>query len=833
MSDGKVVIATELDSNGAVKGINRLEKSITPALKRIASLVAVAFSVKALVGFGKQAVELASDLQEVQNVVDTAFGDMAYKMEEFAETAIEQFGISRLEAKRTGSTFMAMAGGMGIAMDSASDMAIALTGLSADMASFYNVRQDVASTALKSIFTGETETLKQFGIVMTETNLQAFAYSQGINKTLKNMTQAEKTQLRYNYVMAQTSLAQGDFAKTSNSWANQTRILRERWKELLGIMGNGLVKILTPVLQMMNQLLASAIDLGNALASAFGFDFEATTTTPADVMSDLADATDEATDSAKALKKANDKLVGGYDKLNVISKDTSDSTASASTGVGAGAVSTVTSQTSKESEKSASSISKLKDALGDLAKISLTNLVEALTGLKEQLIEFGKNIADGLLWIYNNVLVPLAGWTIEDVLPAFINILTASFELLNAVIEDFKPLWNFIWDNFLKPVAEFTGDAFVGVLNAFADFISFVANNEIALSLLEGFAIAIGTVTTALVAYKAAVTGAQAAMALFTTALGLLTSPAGIAVVAITAISTAIILIAKNWKTVKSALNSVAQFFKAKFEAGAKAIRTAFSGIKKFFADIWKGIKSVFSSVTTWFGNKFKAVASAISTAVSGVGAVFKTVWKAIKSPFKANTVSSFFKSVVNGIKAPFQGIANWFKSVFKTAWQGVKNVFSKGGKVFTGITTGILKTFKTVINGLIDGINDVITVPFDGINGAFKKIKKVKISTPLGSIKPFSFLPTIPVPQIPKLATGAVLPANNPFMAIVGDQKHGTNVETPLSTMIEAFNTALDKRGEGVPQTINLTISGKTVATVVWDESKKLYKQSGKYIPV
>lgn len=831
MSDGKVVIATELDSDGAVKGMNRLEKSITPALKRIASLVAVAFSVKALVGFGKQAVELASDLQEVQNVVDTAFGDMAYKMEEFADTAIEQFGISRLEAKRTGSTFMAMAGGMGIAMDSASDMAIALTGLSADMASFYNVRQDVASTALKSIFTGETETLKQFGIVMTETNLQAFAYSQGINKTLKNMTQAEKTQLRYNYVMAQTSLAQGDFAKTSNSWANQTRILGERWKELLGIMGNGLVKILTPVLQMMNQLLASAIDLGNALASAFGFDFETTSTTPANVMSDLADATDDATDSAKALKKANDKLVGGYDKLNVISKDTSDSTASASTGVGAGAVSTVTSQTSKESEKSASSISKLKDALEDLAKISLTNLVEALTGLKEQLIEFGKNIADGLLWIYDNVLVPLAEWTIEDVLPAFINLLTASFELLNAVIEDFKPLWNFIWDNFLKPVAEFTGDAFVGVLNALADFISFVANNEIALSLLEGFAIAIGAVTTALVAYKTALTGAKAAMTLFTTALGLLTSPAGIAVVAITAISTAIILIAKNWKTVKSALNSVAQFFKTKFTAGAKAIKSAFSGIKKFFADIWKGIKSVFRSVTTWFGNKFKAVVSAISTAVSGIGSIFSAVWNAIKLPF--NAVSTFFQSVISGIKAPFKGIANWFKSVFQTAWQGVKNVFSKGGKVFTGITTGILKTFKSVVNALIDGINDVVTVPFDGINGAFKKMKKVKISTPFGSIKPFSFLPTIPTPQIPKLATGAVLPANNPFMAIVGDQKHGTNVETPLSTMIEAFNTALDKRGEGVPQTINLTISGKTVATVVWDESKKLYKQSGKYIPV
>ena len=98
---------------------------------------------------------MASDIQEVQNVVDTAFGDMAYKMEQFAENSIEAFGMSKLSAKQTGSTFMAMARGMGMASENASDMAIQLTALTGDMASFYNKTSDITSTALKSVFTGK------------------------------------------------------------------------------------------------------------------------------------------------------------------------------------------------------------------------------------------------------------------------------------------------------------------------------------------------------------------------------------------------------------------------------------------------------------------------------------------------------------------------------------------------------------------------------------------------------------------------------------------------------------------------------------------------------
>ena len=136
----------------------------------------------------KECMELGSSVREVQNVVDTAFGSMAYKMESFANSSIKNFGMSELAAKKTGSTYMAMAKSIGISTDKASDMAVTLTGLTGDVASFYNISQDIASTRLKAVFTGETEAIKELGVVMTQTNLEQFALSRGISKSISAMT---------------------------------------------------------------------------------------------------------------------------------------------------------------------------------------------------------------------------------------------------------------------------------------------------------------------------------------------------------------------------------------------------------------------------------------------------------------------------------------------------------------------------------------------------------------------------------------------------------------------------------------------------------------------
>jgi hypothetical protein len=195
---------------------------------------------------------------------------MADEVNAFAETALTSFGLSSLQAKQFASNFMAMSNSMGIGAEDGKNMSLQLTALAGDLASFYNVSQEVADTALKSVFTGETETLKKFGITMTEANLSAFALSQGITKSYSAMSQAEKVALRYNYVLSTTAQVQGDFARTSDSWANQVRILKQQWIELLAILGQGVEKILKPVVKVLNTILSSLIAVGNSIAKVFG-----------------------------------------------------------------------------------------------------------------------------------------------------------------------------------------------------------------------------------------------------------------------------------------------------------------------------------------------------------------------------------------------------------------------------------------------------------------------------------------------------------------------------------------------------------------------------------
>ena len=261
---------------------------------------------------------MASDLEEVQNVVDVSFGSMADQVEAFANTAVRSYGMSALTAKRMASTFMAMSNGMDIAQEAGKNMSLQLTALAGDMASFYNVGQDIAQTALNSIFTGETESLKKFGIVLTETNLEAFALSQGIKKSYQAMSQAEKVALRYNYVLNATKNAQGDFARTSGSWANQIRLLKEQWSQFLGILGKGLIQILTPMVKALNQMLASLISIGNAITKVFGGkttnNMSTTIKDSAGSAGDLDAGLGDANESAKKLSRT----IAGFDELNVL-----------------------------------------------------------------------------------------------------------------------------------------------------------------------------------------------------------------------------------------------------------------------------------------------------------------------------------------------------------------------------------------------------------------------------------------------------------------------------------------------------------------------------------
>lgn len=312
--DGSIRIDTSINAAPIDVGL----KSIEDKIKGFAATIGLAFGVKELIDFGKRSIDAASDLAEAQNVVDTAFGDMSYKMEQFAATALDTYGISELTAKNMGSTYMAMAKGMGVATDAASDMAVTLTGRLSDIMSFYNKTQSEVDTIGRALITGETEPLKAIGVVMTQTNLSAYAMAQGFSKTYAEMSSNEQLLVRYKYFLEQTSLAQGDFAKTSEGWANQTRLLSERFNEFATNFGNIIMNVLTPALQFANEGVSFLNDL------FFGGDSnveEATAVKNAEAVTDEVTSMGNAADKSK--KKLNN-LLSGFDELHVISGSGSD-----------------------------------------------------------------------------------------------------------------------------------------------------------------------------------------------------------------------------------------------------------------------------------------------------------------------------------------------------------------------------------------------------------------------------------------------------------------------------------------------------------------------------
>ena len=310
--DGFIRISTLINSIPLENGLSQIENKV----KGLAAAIGLAFGTKELIEFGQSSINAASDLAEAQNVVDTAFGSMSYKMEKFAAIALDTYGISELTAKKMGSTYMAMANGMGVATDAASDMAVTLTARLSDIMSFYNKTQEQVDTIGRAVITGETEPIKAIGVVMTQANLEAYALANGLNKAYSEMSAQEQLLIRYKYFLEQTSLAEGDFAKTSEGWANQTRLLSERLNQFMTNFGNTLIGILTPALQFANEAVTFLNDL------FFGGNAEDTTAAEnAAAMSD--EITNVGTAAEKSKKKLNN-LLSGFDELHIISGAKSD-----------------------------------------------------------------------------------------------------------------------------------------------------------------------------------------------------------------------------------------------------------------------------------------------------------------------------------------------------------------------------------------------------------------------------------------------------------------------------------------------------------------------------
>ena len=300
----KVKQSTDKVDNQVAKSAKSIEKDYSSAFKKagnaakkglgiaVTGITAISGALAAGAGY---AVNLASNLQEVQNVVDVTFGDNAATINKWAKNAGSAFGLSELQAKQFTGTMGAMIKSMGLSDEAVLEMSTQLTGLAADFASFYNLGHEEAFEKIRSGISGETEPLKQLGINMSVANLEAYALSQGIKKSYDEMTQAEQATLRYNYLLQAGSDAQGDYMRTSDSFANRLRTIKVTVDELAASIGETLLPIassaLSEILRYV-QRLGSAFDESgiNGLASEIGFVLSDALTTIAQKAPEFIDA---------------------------------------------------------------------------------------------------------------------------------------------------------------------------------------------------------------------------------------------------------------------------------------------------------------------------------------------------------------------------------------------------------------------------------------------------------------------------------------------------------------------------------------------------------------
>lgn len=856
-------------------------EGITRIAKKTGKILAGAFAVKSIKDFGTKCLELGSDLAEVQNVVDVTFPHMTAQVDKFAQSAAQSFGLSETMAKQYTGTFGAMAKAFGFTEKEAYDMASTLTGLTGDVASFYNLNQDEAYTKLKSVFTGETESLKDLGVVMTQTALDAYAMANGYGKTTSAMTEAEKVSLRYAFVQDQLSAATGDFARTSGSWANQVRIMKLQMEFFMATVGQGLINLFTPALKMINALIGKLATLANAFKSftelITGQKSSGTSQIAAPV-ADLTDTADEAEsglDSAagaadnlnSSTKKAGDaaqkaakkmKSLMGFDKINRLdapAASTSD-TSSGNTGTGSGAgqqlgqnvdfgnlaqgedvIDKVDNKFTKMFENITRLAQPATDALkrlwsDGLAKLGnfsanalkdfyqsflvpvgkwvlgkgipefVNALNDGLSNVHYEVIQnglhnlwlvmtpFATNVGEGLLWFWKNVLVPLGTWTANEVVPRFLDTLRIAIEAFNNIITALQPLFQWFWDSVLQPIANWVADSFLGEwdninqkLQAFSDWCAenpgiIQAVTTVALS----FAAAWGVVTAAMSAWNAIALITNTVITGLGAAIGFLTSPIGIAIVAITALIAGGIALYKNWDKISAKLKKI------------------WEGIQKFAGEIWGGIKDTISKV-------HDAIANALSVVWEKITSTLSTVWNNLKS-----TVESVFGSIRDKIsevwatisetgKKIWDGIHDTISGILNKIADTASSVGSRISNALVGAFQNILKLIKVPINGMIGLINGLIKGVVTGINYVLQAFNKLRISIPRwvpgigGNTLGFNFA-TLNAPQIPKLAEGGYVKPNTPQLAMIGDNRHQGEVVAPEKKLKQMAAEAVREAG-------------------------------------
>ena len=850
--DGKVVISTLLDNSGLEKDIGSVSGSLgglKTVLGKITGLIATAFSVTAIVRFGaessKAAMELSNALQGLQSIVEGQ-GRSFSKAKSFLDEYVKDGLIPMANAAAAYKNLAAR----GYDDSQIQQTLIALKDASAFGRQASYSMGEAVQTATEGLKNENSILVDNAGVTKNVAKMWD-DYAKSIGTTAANLTQQQKIQAEVTGILEESKFQTGDAAKIAGTLSGQLQQLSFNFNNLKVAVGNAINPIVQSLLPVINSAVNALTRFANSIASVVGAIFgkvSVQTEAIAEGASAGAEAEKELADGIGAAGKAAKKAIAGFDELNVLQSNTGSGSESGASGGSSTTNSLITAEATVEdhiSPKMQAFVDKIKELAAPLKAIDFKPLAESFGRLKESLEPITKDLFAGLEWAWYNILTPISQWTVEDILPGFLDLTRASLELLDTTIEGLQPMGIWLWDEFLKPMAKWTGGTLVDSINGLADGLKSISKwagkskkgiNSF-LTLVGSIAGAFGVVNiiSQIATYLSAVsamapevgmlaaifpklTSGIAAVGTFITgtllpgissALTAIAGALGIGVgwvaAIVAAVGAAVAAIIIYWDEICAFFASAAGWFNTNV---IQPIGKFFSGlwtyISQWASDAWEGIKEFFAPAVQWFTEllgsirqTFSDIFHNIGVIASGSWEIIKAIWGIVSGWFNEKVVqpvSEFFTGLWNGfvekakvawdaVKSVFGKVASFFSDTFREAWEGIVKVFSVAGEIFVDIKDGILTAFKAIVNSLITGLNSVISIPFSGINTALKAIRDITIL----DYQPFTGLKTINIPQIPKLAQGAVLPANKPFLAMVGDQKHGTNIEAPLSTIQEA----------------------------------------------
>ena len=515
--------------------ISGLDKNVkntsTNMTKSFGSLAAKVISVGAIIKATASSITRAMNFIEDENLFQVSMGKWADATRDWSNEVQNSVGVSAAWLRKYSGVMTNMTASMGLAQDQAVQLGRGVALLSNDIASFYNISAESAFEKIQSAMAGMPRPLQELGIMVRDSEVKQTAYANGIARTGEELNTQQKALATYLAILQRTSNAQGDLARTINSPANQMRMLKTSIIDLGVAIGTMFQPLLSVVLPVLNAIVIAATRAFQALASLFGIEFDASAY--ADDFTDIStgvESVGDAADSSGGKVKKLAKQLAAFDEMNTLNKN-EDSSGGGSGGGGGGSASLpkidwdklysggfdkVTNKALEMADKIYKAFEKLGKKLNNtFKKIDWAKISAGLNEVWEALKPFGERIGAGLEWFYDNVLEPLVVWAANNLLPAALHAIAGAINLIGAIIDACAPTFTWLFDNFLRPIAEFTGGIIVGVLQGIGDMLNWIAQQQAVVELIKNIALTIGIMVAAWEAYQliaGIVTGIQIAM---------------------------------------------------------------------------------------------------------------------------------------------------------------------------------------------------------------------------------------------------------------------------------------------------------------------------------